>query len=342
VVIAVVVAAVVGVSACGGSDSGGASTSSSGGSTAAASTAKHVNIAHFVAIQANPVEQVIIKSAKDTAKANNATVTTFDSNNDVQRELANCQDAIASKKYDAFILKAVSGPPLISCARQAMDAGIPVVVQGTALGPKQTTEPQVPGIVGSAVTLSTTNGVAVADLTNRACQKAKADPCKIIYLFGPVAFDYASITRKTFNDTVKAKYPNIQVVAQAAANFDPDTGAQQARQLLQVHPDVNVVVNDSDPVAIATEKVVADLHKDKIITVGAGGSKVGADAIKAGKQFGDTVILPATEARAATLMAIKAARKQNVGDTTIDVTKDLSPVGTIVDQSNVDKYKPEW
>jgi ribose transport system substrate-binding protein len=342
VVIAVVVAAVVGVSACGGSDSGGASTSSSGGSTAAASTAKHVNIAHFVAIQANPVEQVIIKSAKDTAKANNATVTTFDSNNDVQRELANCQDAIASKKYDAFILKAVSGPPLISCARQAMDAGIPVVVQGTALGPKQTTEPQVPGIVGSAVTLSTTNGVAVADLTNRACQKAKADPCKIIYLFGPVAFDYASITRKTFNDTVKAKYPNIQVVAQAAANFDPDTGAQQARQLLQVHPDVNVVVNDSDPVAVATEKVVADLHKDKIITVGAGGSKVGADAIKAGKQFGDTVILPATEARAATLMAIKAARKQDVGDTTIDVTKDLSPVGTIVDGTNVDKYKPEW
>jgi ribose transport system substrate-binding protein len=337
IALSVLAAAVAGVAAC-GSDSGGGGTSSSG----SASADNHVNIAHFVAIQANPVEQVIIKSAKDTARANNATVTTFDSNNDVQRELANCQDAIASKKYDAFILKAVSGPPLISCARQAMDAGIPVVVQGTALGSKQTTEPQVPGIVGSAVTLSTTNGVAIADLTNRACQKSGANPCKIIYLFGPVAFDYASITRKTFNDTVKAKYPNIKVVAEAAANFDPDTGAQQARQLLQVHPDINVIVNDSDPVAIATEKVVADLHKSKIITVGAGGSKVGVDAIKAGKQFGDTVILPATEARAATLMAIKAARKQNPGDTTIDVTKDLSPVCTIVDAENVDKYKPEW
>ncbi len=171
-----------------------------------------------------------------------------------------------------------------------MAAGIPVVVQGTALGPKQTIEAQVPGIVGSSITLSTTNGVAVADLTNKACEKTGANPCKVIYLFGPVAFDYASITRKTFNDTVKAKYPNIKVVAQAAANFDPDTGAEQARQLLQVHPDINVIVNDSDPVAIATEKVVADLHKDKIITVGAGGSKVGAEAIKAGKQFGDTVI----------------------------------------------------
>jgi ribose transport system substrate-binding protein len=139
--------AFVGVAACGGDDNsgGGSSSSSSSGATKSGDANKHVNIAHFVAIQANPVEQVIIKSAKDTGAANNATVTTFDSNNDVQRELANCQDAIASKKYDAFILKAVSGPPLISCARQAMDAGIPVVVQGTALGPKQTTEPQVPG-----------------------------------------------------------------------------------------------------------------------------------------------------------------------------------------------------
>jgi ribose transport system substrate-binding protein len=339
---AVAAVAAFGVAACGSSKSGGASTASSSGSGGSSASTKHVNIAHFVAIQANPVEQVIIKSAKETAKENNASVTTFDSNNDVQRELANCQDAIASHKYDAFVLKAVSGPPLISCARQAMAAGIPVVVQGTALGPKQTTEAQVPGIIGSAVTLSTTNGVAISDLTNRACEQAKARPCNVIYLFGPVAFDYASITRKTFLDTVKAKYPNIKVIAQAAANFDPDTGAQQARQLLQLHPDINVIVNDSDPVAVAVEKVVADLHKSKIIVVGAGGSKVGVDAIKAGKQFGDTVILPATEARAAMLMAIKAARKQPVGKTTIDVTKDLSPVGTIVDAQNVAKFKPEW
>jgi hypothetical protein len=51
--------------------------------------------------------------------------------------------------------------------------------------------------------------------------------------------------------------------ASGSANADKhvNTGAQQARQLLQVHPDINVIVNDSDPVAIATEKVVADLHR---------------------------------------------------------------------------------
>jgi ribose transport system substrate-binding protein len=329
-------AVAVAVTACGGSPSRSGSSGTSGAQ-------KHVNIAHFVAIQANPVEQVIIAAGQQVGKDQNATVTVFDSNNDVQRELANCQDAIASQKYDAFVLKAVSGPPLQSCARNAIAAGIPVVVQGTALGPDQTTAPQVRGIVGTVVTLSTTNGEAVADLANRACDSARAKPCRVIYLFGPVTFDYASITRQTFLNRVGTMYHNVQVVGQAAANFDADTAANQARQLMQLHPDVNVIVNACDPCAVATEKVVADLGRTgTVLVVGAGGSQVGVDAIKAGRQFGDTVILPASEAKAAVTMAIKAARHEPVGNTRVDVTRDLSPVGTIVDAQNVDRYQPEW
>jgi ABC-type oligopeptide transport system substrate-binding subunit len=82
-VVAVLSSATVVLAACGGSSG----TSSSGASSGAG---KHVNIAHFVAIQANPVEQVVIKAGQDVGAAENATVTVFDSNNDVQRELANC------------------------------------------------------------------------------------------------------------------------------------------------------------------------------------------------------------------------------------------------------------
>ena len=94
-------------------------------------------------------------------------------------------DAMAPRSTTPSSSRPCPGPPLIPCARAAMAAGIPVVVQGTALGPKQTTEPQVPGIVGSSITLSTTNGVAVADLTNKACEKNRAPTsCKVIYLSG--------------------------------------------------------------------------------------------------------------------------------------------------------------
>ena len=343
VVGAVLAAAVVGVAACGGSDSSDSS-SSGGSSTAKAADAnKHVNIAHFVAIQANPVEQVIIKSAKDTGKANNATVTTFDSNNDVQRELANCQDAIASKKYDAFILKAVSGTAAHPVRARRDGGGHPGRRAGH--GARAQADDRAPGAPASSapsITLSTTNGVAVADLTNKACEKAGANPCKVIYLFGPVAFDYASITRKTFNDTVKAKYPNIKVVAQAAANFDPDTGAQQARQLLQVHPDINVIVNDSDPVRDRDREgrrrpaQGQDHHRGRGRLEGRRRRDQGRQAVRRHRD-------PARHrGQGRDADGDQGGAQADVGDTTIDVTKDLSPVGTIVDASNVDKYKPEW
>ena len=331
------VAALV-LAACGGDDD--ESSSSAGGSGEAQ---KKVNIAHFVAIQANPLEQVVIAESKKTAAAMGASVTIFDSNNDVQREINNCNDAIASQKYDAFVLKAVSGPPLMSCARQAMAAGIPVVVQGTALGPKQTTEPQVEGITGSVVTLSTTNGTQLAEETDSACKELEKDPCKVVYLFGPTTFDYAAIVRKTYLSVIKEKYPYIQVVGQEAANFDPDLAATKVRQLLQVHKDTNVVANDCDPCSLASAKVVADIgRKDDILLVSSGGQGAAVKAIESGELFATAVIMPASESRTAVEMAIKAARKEPIEDTTVDASKDLGPAGGIITNADAADFKAEW
>jgi ABC-type sugar transport system substrate-binding protein len=331
------VAALV-LAACGGDDD-----DASSGAQTSGDAPKKVNIAHFVAIQANPLEQVVIAESKKTAAANNASVTIFDSNNDVQREINNCNDAIASQKYDAFVLKAVSGPPLMSCARQAIAAGIPVVVQGTALGPEQTTEPQVKGITGSVVTLSTTNGTQLAEETDAACKQLKKDPCKVIYLFGPTTFDYAAIVRKTYHEVLKEKYPYIQVVGEEAANFDPDQAATKVRQLLQVHKDTNVVANDCDPCSLASIKVVEDIgRKDDILLVSSGGQGAAVKAIEAGDLFATAVIMPASESRTAVEMAIKAARKEPIEDTTVDASKDLGPAGGIITKANAAEFKAEW
>jgi ABC-type sugar transport system substrate-binding protein len=334
-----VVAALL-LAACGGNDDEGASTTAAGGGD----SAKKVNIAHFVAIQANPLEQVVISESKKTAAENNASVTIFDSNNDVQREINNCNDAIASQKYDAFVLKAVSGPPLMPCARQAIDAGIPVVVQGTALGPEQTTEAQVDGIVGSVVTLSTTNGTQLADETDAACKALKkTDACKVVYLFGPTTFDYAAIVRKTYMSVLKEKYPYIEIVGQEAANFDADQAGTKVRQLLQVHKDTNVVANDCDPCSIASAKVVDDIgKKGDILLVSSGGQGAAVDAIKAGDIFATAVIMPKSESRTAVEMAIKAARKEKIDDTSVDASKDLGPSGGVITEENAADFQAEW
>src|SRR5581483_1815503 len=164
---------------------------------AAAAAKKPVTIALFVAIQANPVEQAIINAFKRVADEDGAArFVVFDSANSVQTELANCNDAIAAKEYDAFALKPVAGPPLMACATAALDKGIPVVAFGNALGPDpDTAARQVKGLAASVIELANTNGVAIADLINQACEAKHADPCKVIYTHGPLAFDWASISR---------------------------------------------------------------------------------------------------------------------------------------------------
>src|SRR5206468_3127178 len=120
------------------------------GGSAAAAAKKDVTIALFVAIQANPIEQAIIKAFNKVAEEDGAAhFVVFDSANNVQTELANCSDAIAAKHFDAFALKAVAGPPLMACATKAIDGGIPVVAFGNALGPdSDTAARQVKGLAG--------------------------------------------------------------------------------------------------------------------------------------------------------------------------------------------------
>src|SRR5207248_1780740 len=150
---------------------------------------KPVKIALFVAIQANPVEQSIIETFKQVAEKDGATkLVVFDSNNSVQKELANCNDAIAAGGFDAFALKAVAGPPLMACARAAIAAKIPVVVFGNALGPNPNTAArQIPGLAGSVIELAQTNGRAIAALVNEACVARGKNPCNVAYAYGPLA-----------------------------------------------------------------------------------------------------------------------------------------------------------
>src|SRR5665213_1792918 len=251
-----------------------------GTSAATAAEKKPVTIALFVAIQANPVEQAIINNFMEVAKTDGAAkFVVFDSNTSVQKEIANCNDAIASKKYDAFALKSVAGPPLMNCAKQAMKAGIPVVAFGNPLGPDpDTAKRQIPGLSGSVIELSKVNGIAIAELVNDACKAKKAKPCKVIYTYGPLAFDWASVSRKFFEQTVAAKFKNIKVVAEGSNNFDPNTARTLTKSLVQAHPDVDVIASDGD---LGAEGVISGL-KDL-------GKKPGKDILVTGGAFSEGV-----------------------------------------------------
>ena len=320
-------------------------TAMSGG---AATKKKPVTVALFVAIQSNPVEQAIINNFNAVAKADGAVkFDVFDSNNSVQKEIANCNDAIAAKKYDAFALKAVAGPPLMGCARAALKAGIPVVAFGNALGPDPNNyKRQIPGLSGSVIELARINGASVANLVNDACQAKKASPCNVIYTYGPLAFDWASISRKYFTQTVASKYKNIHVVATALYNFDPNMARTVVKSLLQTHSNVDVIASDGDLGAEGAIAAIKDVGKvpgkDYLVTGGAI-SNQGAGLIKSGAMFGSTCLMPATEAKTAAKLSILAARHQKIAKPDVEVCADYSPTGNSpITKANLAKFHPEW
>lgn len=319
-----------------------------GASSHSAAETKEVKIALLVAIQANPVEQSIINAFHQVAeKDGRAQFAVFDSDNSVQKELANCNDVIASGKYDAIALKAVAGPPLIACAEKAIAAGIPVVAFGNALGPNaDTAERQVKGLTASVVELAKSNGVSLAALVDQACTAKGAKPCNVIYMYGPVAFDWATITRKYFNETVAAKYPDIKVVADGAWNFDPNQARTLTKTLMQSHPETDVIAVDADPGAVGAISALKDIGKvpgKDVILTGGGISKQGKDMIKSGEMFGSTCLLPISEAMISAEYSIKAARGEAIDKPDVEVCAVAAKTGLDpITSANVDQIEPEW
>jgi ABC-type sugar transport system substrate-binding protein len=319
-------------------------TAMSGG---AATKAKSVHIALFVAIQSNPVEQAIINNFNAVAKADGAAkFDVFDSNNSVAKEIANCNDALAAKKYDAFALKAVAGPPLMGCARKALAAHIPVVVFGNTLGPNPNTEKrQVPGLSGSVIELARINGAAVARLVDEACKSKAANPCKVLYTYGPLAFDWASISRKYFTQGIKA-YSEIKLVTTGEYDFDPAKARTVVKSLLQNHSDVDVIASDGDLGAFGALQALKDVGKtpgkDVLVTGGAI-NKQGKAFILNGSMFGSTCLMPATEAKVSAKLSIQAARGEKIAKPDVEVCRDYSPTGNDpLTKANVGKFTPEW
>jgi ribose transport system substrate-binding protein len=329
------------LAACGGSSSSSSSSSSSGGSSGSGSSsggAKKAKIAAFLVDTANPYDTVLGGSEKSTAKKLGASITVFGANNSPSTQVGQCQDAVSSNQYNVFLLKAVAGPPLMACARQAISQGIKVVAVDDPLGPKYTIAPQLPGVSASIISLPTTNGTALANLTVGAC--AGKNPCQVAYFFGPPAFVFASESRAQFNSEI-AKHSNIKVIDEASSNFQSSLGTSLTQQLLTTHPGVNVITSDSDQTVLGAEKALKSTGKSGVKLVGGGGSCPGADAIKAGALYGTSALYPATLGSTSVQDGVKALNGQPIAKVQLNVAY-LSSLGPQITKANIAKFKCEW
>src|SRR5262245_30192193 len=144
---------------------------------------KQMRVAVFLASAANSYSQAQIQGAQDAAKQLGATITSFDAQFDVTRQYRELQDAVTSKRFDAFVISGNDSNALVPQIKETIGQGIKVACILAPCGPDLTSlSPQVPGQVTHVGTSFPNNGRAIATLVVRACESK--NPYKVAYLPG--------------------------------------------------------------------------------------------------------------------------------------------------------------
>jgi len=342
----VLVAALAAVG-CGSGSSPSTSTQSSGSSadSSGGDAAKKVDVAFFGLSADNTYTQSMYEQAKADAEKNNAEVHFFDGKWDGATQARQMQDAITSGRYQGFILMPNDAPGLTPVAKQAIAKGIAVTALEYPLGSDPaSTKLQVPGMAGQVIEDVIVGAKTVADQTNQAC-KAYEPPCKVGMLWGSRKLPSDAVKVPVFK---KALDPDVQLVAEADANYLTAEGAKVASDFLQAHPDINVLVTVGDQMAIGAQQAVERAGKKpgnapgEISIVGYGATDKGVEAVRDGKWFATYALVPKDMASKALELTLKAARGESVPDSEKSVVQtSLNPIGTVVTEETL-KAQPEF
>lgn len=313
--VACVAFAAVVLAACGSSTS---SSSSSGSSN------KVKSIAFFGFAAANSFAQATWAGIQETANKDGVQAKFFDPNFDSSKQVSQIQDATATGKYQAFIVQANDGNAVVPPIQDAMKAGIKVVGEFTPIGTRyDTIEPQVPGLtfVGEAPTW---NGKTLGDLGVKAC--ANLNPCNVAYLEGFKALPLDNARTAAVKTELQTN-PNVQIVASVEGGYTQATGLKAAQNVLQAHPDVNVMIGSSQAIEGAQQAIKDAGKQGKVALIGNGGSTQAVSAVKDGTWFACYVIAEKSSGAKAAQLAIDAGNGKTVPPS-FDTRQLQNPTGT--------------
>lgn len=272
---------------------------------------KKLSIGFFGFAKANSFAQATWAGVQQYAQAHNATATFVDSNFDGPTQVSELQDAVAAKRYNVVIVQANDGTAMVQPVRQAIAAGITVVVEFTPVGGLyNTAAPQVPGTI-NIVDPPTVNGQGLAKLGLEACKTVTTAKCQVAYLQGFA--NYPLDTARTNAAVAALKAGGVSVISNLVGGYTQDSGRTAMQDLLQADPHVNVVIGSSQAIEGA-----APLAKGKKIAfIGNGGSTQAFAGVRSGAWFGVYDVPEKAEGALAAQYGLDKARGRSVPDATV-------------------------
>ena len=133
-------------------------------------------------------------------------------------------------------------------------------------------------------------------------------------------------------DKAKEAYPGITVVASQPGDWVREKGMNAAMDMIQAHPEINVIYGLSDEMALGAVQACKQLNRDDIICVGLDGNPNAKESVKAGELDGTLDCGP---------VAIGANAIKALADAIDGVAREekvIEAETTVVDSTNVDNF----
>ena len=199
---------------------------------------------------------------------------------------------------------------------------------------------------GLAATLTMQGPYHFDNMLDNAFASCKGS-CKVAAVGGFVGSDLFTYWENAIKKAA-AKYPNVKVVVDEPANFDPRIALKKIQDALLAHPDINIVISSWDDMSRGVEQAVIAAGKTpgKDVNIFSGGAtKVGVDKVKSGKWASTMAYLPYQEAYygAVALMMALDGKPINAHIDEALLPEVVNTTGTVfISQANADKYSPVY
>jgi ribose transport system substrate-binding protein len=221
-----------------------------------------------------PYYQALFQSIKATTEKNGMIFLSADGQDDINKQVAAVEDLI-TKGVDALLLNPKDPDALVGVTKLAKAAGIPVFIIDSSISP-----------TAEYVTTIQSNNLANGELAGEwLVQKMGKTKMNIALLSGNAGNPVGRTRKQGLLQGITEEQLRTQgkidlnVKTQAYTDWTYAGGLKAMEDILVAHPDINVVITESDVCVLGAIKAIAQAGKtdDILIVAGADGQK---EAIK--------------------------------------------------------------
>jgi ribose transport system substrate-binding protein len=305
-----------------------------------AAPTKKYRIAYLTECVDNPYCLARLEGLKTAAKKYGFEFKIFDANFSPATQAKVVENAV-TEGFDGYLFGPAAAQP--GCGlynRLLKPTGKPVVSIDIAMCGDPDYTP------GLAATLTMQGPYHFDDMLDHAFATCKGS-CKVAAVGGFVGSDLFTYWENAIKKAA-AKHPNVKVVVDEPANFDPRIALKKIQDALLAHPDINIVISSWDDMSRGVEQAVIAAGKTpgKDVAIFSGGAtKVGVDKVKSGKWASTMAYLPYQEAyygAAALIMALEGKPINAHIDEAL-LPEIVTTTGTVfISKDNADKYTPVY